>query len=320
MERVLITGADGFVGRHLVRTMHAAGLPIVAVTREERVPAPAGMLTARVEDMRQCSEWDSMLKNVGAVIHLAARAHVIAERARDPLEEFRNTNVKPTLNLFRSCQRAGVKRFVFVSSIGVNGVATKDVPFRDRDAPNPTEPYALSKWEAECGLAELALQGDAQLVVVRPALIYGPGAKGNFLRLMRLIRSGWPLPLGSVRATRSILSGTSLCELLIRCSEDGAAAGRVFLAADRRPIPTRDLVIALAQLMGRRARLVHIAPRVLVRFGRLAGFGLEMDRLVASLEVDSSPARDLLGWNGEGNCAGDMQRMVEDFLGRDHVV
>jgi len=299
--------------------MHEAGVSVEAVVRQHRTQGPAGVKTVCVGDLREWRDWYAMLTNVHAVIHLAARAHVIAERASDPLDAFRKTNVEPTLNLFRACQTVGVKRFVFVSTIGVNGVATQDRPFQDGDVPNPTEPYAISKWEAEQTLNALASRGATELVVVRPTLIYGPWAKGNFLRLMRLVNSGWPLPLGAVTATRSILSLTNLCDLLTRCTHHRAAAGQIFLAADRKPISTRDLIIAIADLMKRRARLVRIAARILTRIGHLSGFGAEIDRLTASLEVDSSRARKLLDWNGDANFERDMKRMVDEFLGGRHV-
>jgi nucleoside-diphosphate-sugar epimerase len=311
---VLITGADGFVGRELSRSMHERGASVVAAVRRNGTPVQAGVKTVCVGDLREWRDWDATLANVDAVIHLAARAHVIAERAGDPLDEFRETNVKPTISLFGACQALGVKRFIFVSTIGVNGVATQERPFRDGDVPNPTEPYAISKWDAEQALNGLASRGGTELVIVRPTLIYGPSAKGNFLRLMRLVHSGWPLPLGAVTATRSILGLTNFCDLLAKCIDHGAAAGQVFLAADRKPILTRDLMITIADLMKRRARLVRVAPWILTRLGHLSGFGAEIDRLTASLEVDSSRTRELLDWNADANGEGDMKRMVDEFL------
>jgi nucleoside-diphosphate-sugar epimerase len=295
--------------------MHEAGASVLAAVRQQSAHRPEGVETVCIGDLREWWGWHATLTNVDAVIHLAARAHVIAEKASDPLAAFREANVKPTANLFKACQAVGVKRFVFVSTIGVNGVATEEKPFQEGDAPNPTEPYAISKWEAEQELSALASRGATELVIVRPALVYGPGAKGNFLRLMRLVNSGWPLPLGAVTATRSILSVTNLCDLLGRCAHHTAAAGQVFVAADREPILTRDLMVTIALLMKRRARLVRIAPRLLVRIGHLSGFGAAIDRLTASLEVDSSRARKLLDWNGDGNMERDMRRMVGDFLG-----
>ncbi len=315
MRRVLITGADGFVGRELSRSLHEAGASVVAAVRRQGTHAQAGVKTVCVGDLREWRNWDATLANVDAVVHLAARAHVIAETARDPLEAFRETNVKPTMNLFGACQSLGVKRFIFVSTVGVNGVATQGRPFQDGDVPNPTEPYAISKWEAEQTLSALAVRGGTELVIVRPALIYGPSAKGNFLRLMRWVNSGWPLPLGAVTATRSILGLTNFCDLLGKCIDHDAAAGQIFLAADRKPILTRDLIVTIADLMKRRARLVRVAPWILTRLGHLSGFGAEIDRLTASLEVDSSRTRTLLDWNDDGNFERDMKGMVVEFVG-----
>lgn len=314
MRSVLITGADGFVGRQLTASMYEAGASVVAAVRQRSMHTLEGVKTVCVGDLREWRGWPTTLTNVDSVIHLAARAHVIAERASNPLDAFRETNVKPAVNLFSACQAVGVKRFVFVSTIGVNGVATQEKPFQDADVPNPTEPYAISKWEAEQELSALASRGATELVIVRPTLIYGPSAKGNFLRLMRLVNSGWPLPLGAVTATRSILSLTSMCDLLAQCTNRAAAAGQIFLAADRKPILTRDLIVTIADLMNRRPRLVRIAPQLLARLGHLTGFGAEIDRLTASLEVDSLRARKLLDWNGDANFERDMKRMVEEFL------
>jgi nucleoside-diphosphate-sugar epimerase len=319
MIRVLVTGAEGFVGRELVLAMQNDGLSVLAAVRDghKRLPSPAEPVC--VGDLSDLPDWRKALIRVDAVVHLAARAHVITERARDPIAAFRAINVGPSLSLFKACQLAGVARFVFVSSIGVNGVMTHGRPFRIDDIPNPTEPYAISKWEAERGLRDLATSGTTELVIVRPSLIYGPGAKGNFLRLLRLLNSGWPLPFGALTAKRSILSLANLCDLLIRCTQQREAAGKVLLAADVEPIATRDLITTLAGLMNRRARLVSVPPRVLTILGQLSGFGAEVSRLTGSLEVDSSSSAQLLDWKMGANFQYDMKRMVEAFLGRYNV-
>lgn len=315
MTRVLVTGAEGFVGRELVRVMREMGWSVLASARGGPAGTTSTADTLRISDLRDSPDWRGSLSGVEAVIHLAARAHVTRERAPNPIEAFRAINVKPALDLFRACQAAGVKRFVFLSSIGVHGTASHGRPFREADTPHPTEPYAISKWEAECGLRALEAGGATELVVVRPSLVYGPGVRGNFLRLLRLVHSGWPLPLGAVRAKRSILSLTSLCDLIVRCIRYRDAAGRVFLAADPEPIATRDLLIAIAGLMSLPARLVPVPPRLLTGIGRLTGFGAEMERLTGSLEVDSSAARQLLDWDERANVHYDLQRMVDAFLG-----
>jgi nucleoside-diphosphate-sugar epimerase len=296
--RVLVTGANGFIGRALVERLSNSNVDVLRAGRGGGVDPNQG---------------------VDAVIHLAARAHVTRETARDPLAVFRANNVQPTLKLFGECQKYGVRRFVFVSSIGVNGIATTDRPFRHDDVPHPTEPYAVSKWEAECGLKELSAGGVTELVIVRPTLVYGPHAKGNFLRLLRLVRSGLPLPFGSITAPRSILSLTRLCNLLQLCIERVEAAGQVFLAADRETVSTRDLVVAMAELMKRPSRLISVPPALLSALGGIAGFGSEVKRLTSSLVVDASRTRGLLGWDPESNSNSDMQTMIDTFTSENHV-
>jgi nucleoside-diphosphate-sugar epimerase len=317
--RVLVTGADGFIGRALVQSLHESDMTVVGAVRNLDAQAAVQVPTVAWGDLRATMNWQRGLAHVDALVHLAARAHVTDERARDPLGEFRAVNVQPTLRLFKECQSAGVGRFVFVSSIGVNGVTTGNKPLQFDDIPNPTEPYAISKWEAERGLRELAEFGDTELVIVRPTLVYGPRVKGNFLRLLKLIRAGWPLPFGSLTAERSILSLTALCNLLRLCIDHRDAAGQVLLAADRDPVSTRNLILAVANLMNRRARLVRVAPRILKVLGGIAGLGVEVSRLTGSLIVNSSRTRQLLNWDAGSSSDYDLRRMVDDFVRENNV-
>jgi nucleoside-diphosphate-sugar epimerase len=310
----MVTGAEGFVGRELVAAMGQSKLPVLAVVRADTTKAPLSVETFRIGDLRQSPAWSNAMVGVDAVVHLAGRAHVTDEHAPNPIEEFRAVNVRPTLELFKSCQSAGVRRFIFVSSIGVNGIKTVGKPFDVGDEPRPTEPYAVSKWEAEQGLRAIKAKTGTDLVIVRPSLIYGPGAKGNFLRLLRLVHSGLPLPFGAVTAARSILSLASFCDLLIRCVRHPDAAGQVLLAADVEPVTTRDIVVAMSDYMSRRPRLISLSPFYLNLLGRLSGFGAEISRLSSSLEVDSSAARRILGWSANSNFQYDMKRMVDSFL------
>jgi nucleoside-diphosphate-sugar epimerase len=310
----MITGAEGFVGRELVGAMRRSELSVLALVRADQTRVPVSVAALRVGDIRESLDWSNALDGVDAVVHLAARAHVIVERARSPIDAFRAMNVEPTLKLFQACQSAGVRRFIFVSSIGVNGTKTIGKPFGVGDEPNPTEPYAVSKWEAEQGLRSLEVDRSTDLVIIRPSLIYGPGAKGNFLRLLRLVHSGLPLPFGAVTAARSILSLASFCDLLIRCVQHQDAAGQVFLAADAEPITTRDIVVAMSGFMNRRTRLISIPPIYLNVLGRLSGLAAEVSRLTSSLEVDSSATRQILGWSPGSNFQYDMKRMVDSFL------
>ena len=317
---VLVTGADGFIGRALIQSLCDAKKAVVGAVRNPDAQLLLPVPTLPWRDLRAPVDWQRGLENIDAVVHLAARAHVIKDRAHDPITEFRAVNVQPTLKLFKECQTAGVRRFVFVSSIGVNGVVTGSEPFQYDDIPNPTEPYSISKWEAERGLHQLAAHGNTELVIVRPALVYGPRVKGNFLRLLKLIEAGWPLPFGSVTAQRSILSLTALCDLLCRCIDRREAAGQVLLAADREPVSTRDLILAIANLMNRRARLVRVAPQVLKILAGITGLGVEMSRLTASLIVNASRTGRLLDWDGSSSADLDLRRMVDDFVRAKHAV
>jgi nucleoside-diphosphate-sugar epimerase len=312
--KVLVTGADGFVGRRLVGTLYDGGFSVLGSVRRMEASLPLGVELANVGDLRCSPQWGSTLKSVDAVVHLAARAHIVDERSRNPIAEFREVNVRPTFSLFQACQSAAVARFVFVSSIGVNGVSTHGRPFSELDDPNPVEAYGQSKWEAEQGLRELQKRGSTEVVIVRPALIYGPRARGNFLKLMRWVDRGWLMPFGSLYATRSFLSLTYFCDLLMRCLTDVNAANQLFLAADPEPISTVGMVQAIAHSMHRHARLIRASPHLLRLLGYVTGRSREVNRLTASLVVDSSKARAVLDWPDSSSFVFDVQGMVEEYL------
>jgi len=316
---VLVTGADGFVGRRLVGTLQERGFSVLGSVRRMETSLPLGVEFVNMGDLRSLPQWDSALRGVDAVIHLAARAHIVDERSRNPLAEFREVNVRSTVSLFQACQRAAVARFVFISSIGVNGVSTHGRPFSETDVPNPIEAYGQSKWEAEQGLLELRKKGSTDVVIVRPALIYGPRAKGNFLKLMRWVDSGWLMPFGSLTATRSFLSLTYFCDLLTRCVTDVNAGDQIFLAGDPEPISTVGMVQAIAHSMHRHAKLIRVSPRLLQLLGYVTGRTREVNRLTASLVVDSSKARAVLDWPGSTSFVYDVQGMVEEYLRSENV-
>jgi nucleoside-diphosphate-sugar epimerase len=317
--KVLVTGADGFVGRRLVGTLQRRGFSVLASVRKTEASLPLGVEFVNLGDLRSSPEWGSALRGIDAVIHLAARAHIVNERSRDPIAEFREVNVRPTISLYQACQRAAVARFVFVSSIGVNGVSTHGRPFSETDVPNPIETYGQSKWEAEQGLLELRSRASTDLVIVRPALIYGPRAKGNLLKLMRWVNRGWFIPLGSVSAARSFLSLTYFCDLLSRCVTNVNAADQLFLAADPEPISTVAMVQAIAHSMHRHAKLIRVSPQLLQLLAYVTGRSRELDRLTASLVVDSSKAKAVLDWAGSTSFVDDVQGMVEQYLQTESV-
>jgi nucleoside-diphosphate-sugar epimerase len=258
--------------------------------------------------------WEDALKGVDCVLHLAARAHVLDDTELAPLEAFRRVNVDGTRRLAEAARRSGVMRFVFVSSIGVNGTFTTARPFTEADAVSPVEPYAISKWEAEQMLARVASGNGFELVIVRPPLVYGPGVKGNLRRLLRLVASGVPLPLGSVRNRRSFVGLDNLCDFLGHCVQHRAAGGQTFLLADKEVVSTPQLLRLLARGLDRPARVIPFPPAALRFLAGLAGKAEEIQRLTGSLEVDSSKAEALLGWKPQVSLDAGITEMARWFL------
>jgi UDP-glucose 4-epimerase len=240
--------------------------------------------------------WEAALAGCDVIVHLAARVHVMDDKASDPLAEFREVNTEGTLNLARQAAQAGVKRFVFTSTIKVNGEG-RDAAYRETDTPAPADPYAISKWEAEQGLHSIAQETGLEVVILRPPLVYGPGVKANFLRLMRTVARGWPLPLGAIRNRRSLLYLGNFVDAIRLCVEHAGAAGQTFLLDDGEPVSTPDLIRALAHAMGRPARLLAVPVGVLELAGALLGKRAAVARLTGSLYVDSSAIRSRLGWS-----------------------
>jgi len=230
-----------------------------------------------------------------AVVHLAARVHMMRDGVLDPLVLYREINTEATLNLARQAADAGVKRFVFISSIKVNGEGG-DAAYREIDAPVPADAYAISKWEAELGLQRIARETGLEVVILRPPLVYGPGVKANFLRLMQWAQKGWPLPLGAIRNRRSLLYLGNFVDAIRLCVEHPAAAGKTFLLDDGEAVSTPDLIRAVAHAMGRSARLLAVPVKVVELAGALSGKHAAVARLTGSLWVDSSLIRSRLNW------------------------
>jgi UDP-glucose 4-epimerase len=248
-----------------------------------------------VGNINAATDWHPALAGCDAVVHLAARVHVMNDTAQDPLALYRATNTEATLNLARQAAEAGVKRFVFISTIKVNGEG-RDAPYRESDAPAPEDAYAISKWEAEQGLLQVAQDTGLEVVILRPPLVYGPGVKANFQRLLRSVVQGWPLPLGAIHNRRSLLYLGNFVDAIRLCIEHPAAAGQTFLLDDGEPVSTPELVRALSRAMGRPARLLAVPVGVLKRVGALLGKRAAVARLTGSLYLDCSAIRLRLGW------------------------
>lgn len=288
---ILVTGASGFVGRALCAQLLASGTAVIGVVRKDAASGEVAIGALRADN-----DWRAALVGCDAVIHLAARVHVMDELDSDPLRAYREVNVEATLNLARQAALAGVKRFVFVSSVKVNGEATNGTPFSAADVPRPCDPYGRSKLEAELALQALARATGLEVVIVRPPLVYGPGVKANFLNLMKMVRRGLPLPLASVRNRRSMVALDNLVDLLIVCAHDPRAAGATFMVSDGHDVSISELIRMLADAMGRPARLVPVPVGVLAAAARLVGKAATADRLMGSLQVDIAHTRARLGW------------------------
>lgn len=297
---VLVTGAGGFVGRALVaRLATAPGFVPRAGVRRQTDALPASVTQVVVPDITLDSDWGPTFVGVSAVVHLAARVHVMRDRAANPLAEYRRVNVAGTLAVARQAARNGVRRFVFVSTAKVNGEESQaDKPFVESDAPAPKDPYGQSKSEAEAALFACGAELGIEIVVVRPTLVYGPGVKANFLAMTRWLQRGIPLPLGAIRDNRrSLVAMDNLVDLLVTCLRHPAAANQVFFAADGEDLSTTALLLRTAAALGVRARLVPIPSVLLETAATLLGKRSIWQRLGGNLQVDITKARTRLGWN-----------------------
>jgi len=292
MDTVLVTGADGFVGGALCEALAASARQ---VRRAVRVARPGLTDAVATGDIGPDTDWRSALEGVSSVVHLAARTHVLREHAPDPPAEYQRVNLDGTRRLAQMAARAGVRRLVFMSSIKVNGEATER-PFTERDAPRPEDAYGRSKWETEQALARISAETGLEVAVLRPPLVYGPGVKGNFLRLMDLVARGTPLPLASIVNRRSLIYVGNLADAIVKAIDAPGAAGRTYLVSDGEDISTPDLVRVLAQALGVRPRLLPCPPALLQFGAALAGKRAELARLTSSLQVDSTALRRELDW------------------------
>jgi nucleoside-diphosphate-sugar epimerase len=296
--RVLVTGGSGFLARHLVAHLVSTNDYNVRVaTRhnlsEESDPSVEMILSP---DLEGSADWSDALECVDAVIHTAGRAHVLSEvPGHESLEKFRKINAYGTLTLARQAASAGVRRFIFVSSIGVNGNINSR-PFTEEDEPNPVDLYAQSKWEAEIGLWKIHEETGLETVIIRPPIVYGPNAPGNFAALVRWVAKGVPLPLGAIDNQRSLMGVDNLVDLFTTCIGHPAAANQVFLAGDGENFSTSELLRRVADAMGKPPRLIPVPAGLLQIVANLLGKKAMAQRLLGSLQVDISKARDVLGW------------------------
>lgn len=289
---VLVTGAGGFVGTALCRRLGANGVAVLKGGRGAALSPEMG---------------------VDVVIHLASRVHVMHESSEDPLSAYRSANTLGTVNLARQAVAAGVRRFVFASTVKVHGEGSS-VAYAESDGPCPADPYAISKWEAEQGLRAIAAESTMAVVIVRPPLVYGPGVKANFLSMMRWVERGLPLPLGAIHNQRSLVALDNLVDFLMLCATHPAAANQTFLVSDGEDLSTTELLVRMAAALGKPSRLLPVPPWLLSTAALLFGKGPFVQRLCGSLRVDIAKARALLGWSPPLSVEEGLRRVAADFL------
>lgn len=314
--RLLLTGSTGFVGGALLRKLQEIpDLQIVAAVRRATDKLPGAVTPVTVAGLAVDTNWADALEGVELVIHCAARVHVMNDTEADPLAAFRRANVEGTLTLARQARDAGVRRFIFVSSIKVNGESTEPGnPFTADQIPAPVDPYGVSKQEAEQGLRAIAEESGMEVVIVRPTLVYGPGVKANFLSMMRWLNRGVPLPFGAIHNRRSLVSLYNLVDLIVTCIHHPAAANQTFLVSDGEDVSTTELLRRIGEALGRPARLLPV-PSVILEMGASAlGKRALSQRLCGSLQVDINKTRELLDWTPPVSLEEALKRTANHYL------
>ncbi len=309
---ILLTGATGFVGSAFLQDCLANNIACTAAVRSFSKALPEQVFQAVVGELSATQDWSQALQGMDVVVHCAARAHVMKDTTQDPLSVYRESNTHATLNLAKQAVQAGVKRFVFVSSIKVNGEWTAlGKPFTPDDAHIPNDPYGLSKYEAEQDLKQIAQQTGLEVVIIRPPLIYGKGVKGNFASMISWVKKGIPLPLGAVHNQRSLVALGNLVSFIELCCTHPKAANQTFLIADGVDVSTTELLQKVAHGLGVSPRLIPV-PVSWMRFAaKLLGKEVVANRLFGNLQVDASKARDLLGWQPVVTMDEQLKKMFE---------
>lgn len=314
-SKVLVTGSTGFIGRALLSRLAAEKFTIRAVARNSSDNIFNEKFNVlNVGDIAQPLDWHRALEDVDIVIHLASRVHIMSDHAKDPSSEYRSINVDATLNLAKQAAESGVRRFIFMSSIKVNGEFTcLDEVFTADDIPAPDDPYSISKYQAELGLRAIACETGMEVVIIRPPLVYGPGVKANFLSMVRWLSRSIPLPLGSINNLRSLVAVDNLVDLIVICINHPGAANQLFLVSDDEDISTTSLLIQMGKALGKPALLIPVPVSWLIFFGALLGQYSAVKRLSSSLKVDISKTRNLLGWSPIIDLNEGFRRVAKDF-------
>ena len=317
MMDILVTGSTGFIGTSLIEELIKRRFSVSAAARNASANKfDASINFINIGHLTSSLDWQHAFQGVNAIVHLAARAHVLNDKSRDPLADYRYINVDCSLNLARQAARAGVKRFIYMSSIKVNGEFTiLGKPFTAQDTPMPRDFYGISKYEAELGLRMIAEEFGMEVVIIRPPLVYGPGVRANFLSMMNWLRRGIPLPLGGVtKNRRSFVFIGNLVDMIVTCINHPAAANQTFLISDDEDISTAGLLDRMALALGQSSRLITVPPALITLGAKLAGKADIAQRLCGSLQVDIKKTKDFLGWSPPVSVNEGLRQTAAHFL------
>lgn len=311
---ILVTGATGFVGRAVCNRLKERNALRIAV-RTRAIGEWAEQHDVVQATLDPAQNWQSALEGIATVVHCAARVHVMNDDAADPLREFRRINVDGTLRLATQAAEAGAGRFVFISSIKVNGESTvPGQPFTAAQAPDPIDPYGVSKWEAEQQLRKLSAETGMEVVIIRPVLVYGPDVKANFLNMMKWLYKGVPLPLGAIHNKRSLVALDNLVDLIVTCIDHPRAANQTFLVSDGEDLSTTELLQRMSWALGKRPRLLPVPAWMLETAAKVVGKQSIAQRLYGSLQVDISYTRERLGWTPSVSVDAALRKTAQHFL------
>jgi nucleoside-diphosphate-sugar epimerase len=311
--KVLVTGASGFVGSALCAHLAVEGHAVIGAVRSMLQKPLPGVEYRSVSGLSVDTDWRAALAGINAVVHCAARVHIMNEASVDPLTAFREVNVKGTACLAEQAADSGIKRFIYISSVKVNGETTSGHPFKADDTPAPEDPYGTSKWEAEQVLREISKKTELEVVIIRPPLVYGPGVRANFLRLMKVIMLGVPLPFGAVNNRRSMVALDNLVDLIETCLNHPAATNQNFMVSDGEDLSTKALLQRTAAALGKPSRLIPIPVSVLRATATLLGRSDFAQRLCGSLQVDIGKTRDYLNWSPPVSVGEALHKTAEHF-------